>query len=509
MKGRMVRIAIVAAAAAGVFCVLAACVFPVAWSPDSKRVIFSVPPLGDDHVPVSIARLVMTDLEGRPLRDVAQVEPPSEELSPAAWSPDGRWIAYFKFVHAVPGGEEKPESLEDAETIAVSLMLQEAESGEEKSIFEATVPWKDDELWKYNMFLGPQWAGHSKGLLVDAMPGEEPGLLMVDLEGKTLGTMPLAEADSRGTAALSPDGRMLVYVQNIALQEEGVGVYVRDLGSGTARQVGQMPSHAKPAARLGWSSDSRTLYVPWDVETEGTRKCGLQRIDVKSGGGREMWGKQDAELCWLSHSAQTGRLAVQYRFPETGRVGIDVLEPGSEEVVPIAHGESWFGPAISPDGQWVAFGGQTGYEEDFLGVIASADGARLSFFVPDEARRDELVGRFCSMRFEAALAAADAYGPIEQAGPTEGALRAAGEALDRVAKEHPAPIFQEAVAWGRVVLYVNAIRRADPERAKELAAEARRQLEAYRDAYPESPLAAHLEKELEAALGAGDEQRSP
>ncbi|MDP6438925.1 MAG: hypothetical protein QGH74_04745, partial [Candidatus Brocadiia bacterium] len=256
MRERKTRLAVLAAAVAVVVFVLGACIFPVAWSPDSKRVVFSIPLADPDkgmaHGLAMADRLAMVDLEGKMIRDVARVgDSENESFSPAAWSPDGKWIAYFRFEPKPAEGALDPDHPEEDEaTILVSLMLQEADSGKEGIIFQEDVP-KDNYDWGANALYGPQWTADSKALMIRNMSAAQPGLVVLNLQGGIVLDVPLDDELGRVTAALSPDGASLAYLRRLPFKDFDWQweICVLDIKAGTTRVLGQGVSEDGPWGR--------------------------------------------------------------------------------------------------------------------------------------------------------------------------------------------------------------------------------------------------------------------
>ncbi|MDP6107173.1 MAG: hypothetical protein QGI33_01915 [Candidatus Brocadiia bacterium] len=152
---------------------------------------------------------------------------------------------------------------------------------------------------------------------------------------------------------------------------------------------------------------------------------------------------------------------------------------------PVHFGPMFYGSQISPDGKWVAFGTLMG--KGFLGVIVSADGATLRFFAPDDERREELREAIRDGGDDAWPAPADC-------------IKRAHAVLNRVAREHQTPIFQEALAFSRAGVYLAVLVGTEADEIKALLPEARKHQNAFLDAYPDHALGQKLKKKLDRLL---------
>jgi hypothetical protein len=89
--------------------ILACVMSPVTWSPDSSKIALLVTPPGDDPDKFAIFTYDIATGE-RTLLDQAEAD---GALSAPAWSPDGKWIAYYK---VEPSPPEEPDPNTNAAT---------------------------------------------------------------------------------------------------------------------------------------------------------------------------------------------------------------------------------------------------------------------------------------------------------------------------------------------------------------------------------------------------------
>ena len=492
MKRSAIGTRILTAGGALVVLALAACFYPSAWSPDSKHVVFSVTAGAGDG---AIQRLVMTDLEGKRVREMASIKPEDGRLSPAAWSPDGRWIAYFRFEF----GEE------DGLTWLVSLILQEAHGGDERVILKQKMWDKYEYVWEANAFMAPQWAGDSKRLLIYRMTPDRPGVVLLNLDGKTVAELTFEDEDVHTMAGLAPAGDQVSYAQP-AGDDETCEVRVRNIKDGTERKVVELPGHR--AGPIAWSADSGALLIATNKKDEEGEKHGaVHLVNVKTGKAQQVWAKENAGVMYATLSHKTGRVAVDYGIDDKIHA-VDMVDPDGPTVTPVHFGLGWMGATISPDGQWVALGAPTKdegsgeAEAGFAGVIVSADGSSVRLFVADEEKQAVAAEAVLVGRLTGALAAVGAVKAFEEVGDVDAAqkVKAAHAILDRIAGEHKSAVFKEAVAFGRAALYERVFDDAAPEEIEKLLPKAREHLAAFRKLYPDHPAAGYVEKQLDRAL---------
>ena len=496
-----------------------ACWFPGAWSPDSSRVVLPV------FAKEGVARLVMVDLEGKAVREVARIGSKHERLSAAAWSPDGQWIAYMRFVSPPPPPKpkakpDKPKAKGTEPPVTVSLMLQDARSGKTRRIWSGTAPGKDKGKGYIdaNQFFGPGWLNGSRSLAIQNMSPAAPAVLVLDTTGRVQRQVPLKGGLSSRHVSLSPDGRHVAYVAK-RTKDKDMAVYLARIDPLTPRELGPIGERRGPDGlalypRPAWTPDSRWLYFAQTKKPKSGEAVGLvNRVDVTSGRTDTVWRKRGATPIGIGVSAKTNLLAVDYTHKAKGAkdmVGIDVLDPTVGRAVPVhlsREGSHHYSTAISPDGKWVAFcpispGPDTGF-----GVITSSDGAQLRLFVPDPSRR-RAVGQVVRARLEATLmvACAGREKELEASGLTPGKINTVDQAnkwLDLVVqgtRKQDAPIFREAETWGPVALCSMLIEAQSPDKRDRFVALARQRLAAARAVHPDHPFGPALEHEIERIL---------
>jgi len=110
-------IALIAAASCLVIYILACVMSPVTWSPDSSKIALLVTPIDDDPAVYSIFAYDIATDQHLLLDEVTE----DGVLSAPAWSPDGKWIAYYKVEPPPPKEPElSPQTHPNAATEKVT-----------------------------------------------------------------------------------------------------------------------------------------------------------------------------------------------------------------------------------------------------------------------------------------------------------------------------------------------------------------------------------------------------
>jgi len=123
---RKAWIAFVAASSCLLIYVMACVMSPAGWSPDSSKIAILVTPPGEGDNPKEFAIFVYDTATGaRTLLDEVKAD---GVLSAPAWSPDGKWIAYYK-VEPSPSEQVGPSSEPNA---AVSIGERPGNTPEDK-----------------------------------------------------------------------------------------------------------------------------------------------------------------------------------------------------------------------------------------------------------------------------------------------------------------------------------------------------------------------------------------
>lgn len=316
------------------------------FSPDGSRIVFAWSGPEDDNFDLYVAAVD----GGAPVRLTNHPDP---DLSPA-WSPDGRWIAFFRGGSA-PG------------------FYVIAATGEEERLISPAHP---DRVGR-----ALDWLPNSRSLIVaDRNTRSEPytiqHLFLATGERRRL-TSPDSGAFGDNAPAVSPDGRMFAFTrsQSFPVNE----ILVSDVSGGKPKQL---TFDGQVITGLTWSEDGGSII--FSSEKGGSAGAGsLWRVPVGGGVAEQIPGI--GTIASGPAVSRTGRmLAFQTSLLDTNvwRIRSD----GSRAKV-IASTRQDQRPRFAPDGSRIAFtSNRTGNWEIWA---ANADGSKpvqLTFFSGAPAR---------------------------------------------------------------------------------------------------------------------------
>jgi Tol biopolymer transport system component len=375
--------AVLAVGLAGFAIYVISCVHsPVSWSPDSSKIALTVMPTDDD---VEVMGIFTYDIDSGERR-VIDTMTEGGILSGPAWSPDGKWLAYYRVrpeeegagqtagASAAGGGSgERPAVSDlftednriqpafvfaagqdlldedpDAQTLDVELVVVSADGKARKA--GRVLRWLGDKDTRSNVLvLRPRWSADSQRVFYMRTLDKMGYVGSLDI---ATGRMEAHLFTSSTYWDVSPDGAWVAACLDDALAlsraDGSAGRYLRVLTEEEAGE-GDRP--------LAWAPDSRRVGV--------FLRTGFMVVDIETGAARRYRDATAEEIGHLTFAADGTKVyyVAKYR-PEGGDEGekaaaIRAMDLGSEKVETVtllpeidADVDETLGAfSVSPDGR--------------------------------------------------------------------------------------------------------------------------------------------------------------
>jgi serine/threonine protein kinase/Tol biopolymer transport system component len=260
-----------------------------------------------------------------------------------AWSPDGRYIAFFRF--SPSGGDE---------VISVPAL-----GGPERRLAEV-------DSWGLAGWALLAWAPDGKSLAI--RQGRPPAVVLVSVENGEQRQVTRPPAGSWGDAdpAFSPDGRQLAFIR--WPKHDAGDLYLQDLNSGEARRL---LADGTFIAGMAWTPDGRAIIF-------SSGRSGLQTLwKVSLSGGEVEPVTGPGEQAIFPAVSPPGHVLAYEKFEVNANIWSIRIGPsggGAGSPIKIISGSGQqFDSELSPDGQRIAFGSNASGNKEIW--LAKADGA--------------------------------------------------------------------------------------------------------------------------------------
>ena len=292
-----------------------------AFSPDGKELAYSWKAEKDDGQRIYV-QLVGA---GTPLRLTSG---PGDDDCPA-WSPDGRFVSFMR--HAKDGS-------------SASYFITSALGGSERKIADAYVD-------PYTLGSLVHWSPDGQHLLVtDRASSQEThaNILLISIENGQRQILFKANAPYLATAAYSPDGKYIAFVQGAGFLAQELFILRTD-----TKETTQLTSDKALLAGLTWTPDSK--FILFSSTRSGM--TGLWRIPVAGGAATPLLGgieNPHAPTTSLD-GARFAFISEHFNINGWRAPGPATKSPGpATKLIASSRGQHDF--SYSPDGTRIAFG---------------------------------------------------------------------------------------------------------------------------------------------------------
>jgi serine/threonine protein kinase/Tol biopolymer transport system component len=321
-------------------------------SPDGNHVVFAWAGPGQDNQDIYVQLIG----SGSPLRLTTDAQ---QDYNPV-WSPDGRWIAFFRGPAPAPTGRRRRE-----------LRVIPPLGGPERKIAEV----RGQDFFPAASFLA--WSSDSRTLLVtdSQEEGKPDALFAIDVETgeKRQLTEPPAGSVADTSPAISPDGRSLVFLRRTSWAAGELHLLPLEEGMRAAGAPRRLTGAALRADFPAWMPDGREIVFSaqgklWKLDVrEGQEPVQIPFVGengvMPAIGSRRPGG--EARLVYVRSFADTNIWRVE--TPAAGQPARTLPE------LAISSSKVEYHVQFSPDGQKVAFVSERSGAPEIW--VAHADGS--------------------------------------------------------------------------------------------------------------------------------------